>query len=87
MDSASDEITLLPLVFGLTVFVIIAIGVVIHWLLSRFRIYDKYYLVGVLKDAIFSILGTLIFFAMVGSVVLILKGAISFFRYNFLSSL
>ncbi len=80
MDSASDEITLLPLAFGLTVFFIIAIGVVIHWLLLRFRIYDKYYLVGVLKDAIFSILGVFIILVIVGSVVIILNGVIRFFR-------
>ena len=78
MDSASDEITLLPFVFGLTVFFIIAIGGIIHWLLFRFGIYDKYYLVGVLKDAIFSILGVFIILVIVGSVFLILNGVIGF---------
>lgn len=84
MVSASDEINLfLPLAFGLIVFFFLAVGSLIYWLLSRFKVIeisDKYYLLGVLKDAVLSILGIFAILAIIGGVVFVLNITINFFK-------
>lgn len=86
MDSASDEINLLlPLVFGLIVFFFLAIAGLICWLLLYFKVIeisDKYYFLGVLKDASISLLGVFAISAIIGGVVFILNIIISFFKNN-----